>query len=176
MQPHTDRPNPTATSGRRGDEADLYRRHHHALMIAVSHRIDGSAELIEDACQTAWLQLLCHQPDRDSTFTWLYVVAVRAAYRLSKVDRRAAHLEALAPDSAWETFIPGSVTLEEQLQALDALRLLADLPDRQRRDLALFIAGYTYREIAQLTGGRTFTNVNKHLTKARTSIRRVNAS
>ena len=31
-------------------------------------------------------------------------------------------------------------------------------------------------EIAAMTGGRTFTNVNKHLVKARTAIRRANAS
>ena len=43
---------------------------------------------------------------------------------------------------------------------------------RQRDDLTLKLAGYTYEEIRILTGGRTFTNVNKSLVKARRRIRR----
>jgi len=173
MQPHTNRPDRTVIAARpRGDEADLYDRHHRELMRAVSRHVNAGAALIEDACQYAWLQLLRHQPDRASVFPWLYVVGVHEAYRLSTLERRELRLEALATGSAWETFIPGSVTLEDQLEALEALRSLARLPDRQRRDLALFVAGYRYREIAQLTGGRTYTNVNKHLTKARAAIRR----
>jgi hypothetical protein len=27
------------------------------------------------------------------------------------------------------------------------------------------VAGFSYREIAAMTGGRTFTNVNKHLVR-----------
>ena len=173
MQPHTNRPDRTVIAARPcGDEAELYDRHHRELMRAVSRHVNAGAALIEDACQYAWLQLLRHQPDRASVFLWLYVVAVHEAYRLSTLERRDLRLEALATGSAWETFIAGSVTLEDQLEALEALRALAGLPDRQRRDLALFVAGYRYREIAQLTGGRTYTNVNKHLTKARAAIRR----
>ncbi len=48
---------------------------------------------------------------------------------------------------------------------------MAELPERQRRDLVLRVAGFSYREIAELTGGRTYTNVNKHLRKARARIR-----
>ena len=68
------------------------------------------------------------------------------------------------------------MTVEDQLEALEALRALAALPDRQRQDLSLRVAGFSYREIAAMSGGRTFTNVNKHLVKARTAIRRANQS
>jgi len=44
---------------------------------------------------------------------------------------------------------------------------LAGLPERQREYLSLLVAGFSYREIAELSGGRTLTNVNKHLAKAR---------
>src|SRR5215204_6702363 len=80
MQPHTDRPARTTTSSQRGDEAELYVRHHQALLIAVSHAINGSGALIEDACQTAWTILVRRQPDRASVFAWLYVVAIHEAY------------------------------------------------------------------------------------------------
>ena len=48
--------------------------------------------------------------------------------------------------------------------------LLAALPDRQRDDLTLLVAGFSYDEIAELTGGRTYTNVNKHIAKARARV------
>jgi DNA-directed RNA polymerase specialized sigma24 family protein len=63
-------------------------------------------------------------------------------------------------------------SLDVSLEALEALQLLATLPERQRRDLALKIAGHSYREIRGLTPGRTATNVNKSLVKARRRIRR----
>src|SRR5688500_911907 len=175
MQPHTDRPT-TSTAPRRGDEADLYQRHHQALLIAVSHAIDGSPQLIEDACQTAWTILVRRQPDRASVFGWLYVVAIHEAYRLSAIERREVRLEDLVIEGDWETILAGRVTVEDQFEALDALRALASLPHPQRRDLSLRVAGFSYREIAAMTGGRTYTNVNKHLVKARAAIRRANAS
>jgi DNA-directed RNA polymerase specialized sigma24 family protein len=176
MQPHTDRPPARTFVSQRGDEANLYERHHQALLIAVSHAINGSGALIEDACQTAWTILLRRQPDRASVFAWLYVVAIHEAYRLSAIERRELHLEDLAIEGDWETILAGRVTVEDQLEALEALRALAGLPGRQRQDLSLRVAGFTYREIAAMTGGRTFTNVNKHLVKARTAIRRANQS
>ena len=92
MQPHTDPPT-RALVPQRGDEAKLYQRHHRALLIAVSHAINGSGALIEDACQTAWTILLRRQPNRASVFAWLYVVAIHEAYRLSAIERRELHLE-----------------------------------------------------------------------------------
>jgi DNA-directed RNA polymerase specialized sigma24 family protein len=67
--------------------------------------------------------------------------------------------------------IPGRVTLDDAIEARRALRLLAGLPTRQREDLSLFIAGFTYAEIRELTGGRSYTNVDKHLKKARARVR-----
>ena len=77
MQPHTDRPTTSKVVPQRGDEANLYERHHQALLIAVSHAINGSGALIEDACQTAWTILVRRQPNRASVFAWLYVVVIR---------------------------------------------------------------------------------------------------
>ena len=176
MQPHTDRPPTRTLVPQRGDEADLYARHHQALLIAVAHAINGSPQLIEDACQTAWTILMRRQPNRASVFAWLYVVAIHEAYRHSAIERREVHLEDLAIEGDWETIFAGRVTVEDQLEALEALRALAGLPDRQREDLSLRVAGFNYREIAAMTDGRTYTNVNKHLVKARARICRANAS
>jgi DNA-directed RNA polymerase specialized sigma24 family protein len=170
MQPHTEPTHKASRGGRCGDEADLFRRHHCDLVRAVSHAVNASAELIEDACQTAWTISLRRQPERASLFGWLYVVAVHEAYRLSAIERRDAHLEDLA-DATWDRWIADRVTLDDRVEAREALRALADLPDSQRRDLALLVGGFRYHEIAEMTGGRTYTNVNKHLVKARARIR-----
>jgi DNA-directed RNA polymerase specialized sigma24 family protein len=89
---------------------------------------------------------------------------------------RELHLENAAIEGGWATVLAGRVTVDEQLEALEALRALAGLPDGQRRDLSLLVAGFRYREIAAMTGGRTFTNVNKHLVRARAAIRRGSTS
>jgi DNA-directed RNA polymerase specialized sigma24 family protein len=164
MQAPTDTPRPTP----RGDEDDLYRRHHRELHRAVSRAVQAPRELIEDACQTAWAMLLRRQPERDRILAWLRVVAIHEAYRLSEIDRRNARLEWQRPkDGDWHEVIPDSRSLDDALEALDALRALASLPERRRIDLALKVAGYSYEEIRARTPGRTRTNVNKSLVKAR---------
>jgi hypothetical protein len=168
MQPPTETAPPA-----RGDEAELYRRHHHDLHRAVAHAVNAPRELIEDTCQTAWAILLRTQPDRHAIFAWLRVVAIHEAYRLSAIERRTTRLATRrAGHRDDEHLVADPHTLDDALEALEALRALAALPGRQRLDLTFKVAGYTYEEIRILTGGRTFTNVNKSLVKARRRIRR----
>jgi DNA-directed RNA polymerase specialized sigma24 family protein len=172
MQPPTE-PTPTAPPGPSGDEDRLYRQHHGDLRRAVAHAVRAPRELIEDACQTAWATLLRTQPDHYAIFAWLRVVAIHEAYRLAAIDRRARHLERLNIDEHdWQELVADPRTLDAAVAALEALRTLASLPERQRSDLTLKVAGYSYEEIRALTPGRTFTNVNKSLVKARARIRR----
>jgi DNA-directed RNA polymerase specialized sigma24 family protein len=139
--------------------------------------VRGPSELIEDACQTAWASLLRTQPDRYAIFAWLRVVAIHEAYRLAAIDRRAVHLERLNIDEHdWQELIEDPRKLDEAVAVLEALRTLASLPERQRSDLTLKVAGYSYEEIRALTPGRTFTNVSKSLMKARGRIRRPRAA
>jgi hypothetical protein len=79
-------------------------------------------------------------------------VALHDAYRLSAIERRDARLEELALDTAWESFIADRVALDDRLDALQALHVLADLPERERRDLALAGRRLQYREIMEMTG------------------------
>jgi DNA-directed RNA polymerase specialized sigma24 family protein len=171
MQPPTE-PTTTAAQRRpaRGDEDELYRRHHRDLHRAVAHAVNVPRELIEDACQNAWAIMLRAQPDRPSIFGWLYVVATREAFRLCERERRHMHLEALFPAGSWDAVIADASSIDDILEAREALEILAGLPDRQRADLTLLVAGFSY-VVAELTGGRTYTNVNKHLAKARARVR-----
>jgi DNA-directed RNA polymerase specialized sigma24 family protein len=131
-------------------------------------------DLIEDACQTAWATLLGAQPNRNTVFAWLRVVAIHEAYRLSAIDRRDARLERFRRDDGhWHEVIADQRSLDDAIEALEALRALASLPEQQRIDLALKVAGYSYEEIRARTPGRTRTNVNKSLVKARARVRRM---
>jgi DNA-directed RNA polymerase specialized sigma24 family protein len=154
-----------------GDEDDLYRRHHHDLHCAVARAVRAPHELIEDAYQNAWTIMLRAQPNRVSIFGWLYVVATREAFRLSERDRRHHPLEMKMPNGSEDILIADPVSIDDVLEAREALEILAGLPDRQRADLSLLVAGFSYTEIAGLTGGRTYTNVNKHIAKARARVR-----
>jgi DNA-directed RNA polymerase specialized sigma24 family protein len=174
MQPPTEPTRaavPKRRPGPRGDEDELYRRHHRELHRAVALAVNAPRELIEDACQNAWAILLRAQPERISIFGWLYVVATREAFRLRERDRRHIHLEAMLPGGSWDAVIADAFSTDDILEAREALEILAGLPDRQRTDLTLLVAGFSYVEIAEMTGGRTYTNVNKHIAKARAHVR-----
>lgn len=164
----------------RGDEGDLYARHHVALRRAVARSVNASPELIDDACQAAWAILLRAQPDRGPTpLAWLRTVAVREAYRLLRRERATVSLDALtnpnpdAGDSPADDWLPtlADDRLDEQLEARRALRALRALPARQRRYVAWKVAGHSYQEIGDLAGGITYTNVNKHLARGRQRLR-----
>jgi RNA polymerase sigma factor (sigma-70 family) len=171
MQPPTETPLAEFRPRLRGDEEELYRRHHRDLHRAVAHAVNGPRELIEDACQNAWAILLRSQPDRRSIFGWLYVVATREAFRLCERDRRHISLETVLPAGSWDAVIADAFSMDDILEAREALEILAGLPDRQRADLTLLVAGFSYTEIAEITGRRTYTNVSKHIAKARARVR-----
>ena len=162
-------------SGLRGDEGDLFRQHNVALVRAVGRSVRASEDLIEDACQSAWAALLRCQPDRSPRlFAWLRTVAVHQAYRLCKHEQRELRLDDPTGSAPWEPPFAGTQSFELALEARRALEMLASLPPSQRDDLASLVAGFSYREIAVLDGRRrSVNNVNKHLTKARARIRRL---
>ena len=151
----------------RGDEAELYARLHRALERAVRARVRGPAATVEDACAFAWEQLLRTQPERGETlFAWLVTVAVREGWRLVRIEQRAAPEDPIALDQVAQP----ERELENRARALEALQALAGLRPAERRLLALRAAGYSYREI-QAIELRSYTWVNRHLTRGRSRLR-----
>ena len=151
----------------RGDEAELFRQHELALKRAVRAAVNAPEQCIEDACSFAWLQLLRRQPDRATVFGWLRTVAIHEAWVLAARERRDGHLEEFPAFDDRRGAEPPPV-----VEAHAALRLLAELPEKQRRYLALIVAGFSYNEIADRCDA-TYTNVNKHLARARRHLRLV---
>jgi RNA polymerase sigma factor (sigma-70 family) len=165
----------------RGDEAELFRRHADWLVRVTRHRLRCSQALAEDACAHAWLQLCRTQPERTENIAgWLRVVALHEGLRLLRlagrepltadVGRQEHGAEGGRQPVPVEERVEAPVDVELAAEAREALRALAGLRWRRRRVLALRVAGYSYREIAERLGV-TYTNVNRHVTEGRGELR-----
>lgn len=158
-----------------GDEQLLYEDHQQRLLRSVGWAIHGDRTLVEDACARAWEHLLVSQPERgEHLFAWLRTVAIREAWALARKERREA--EPAHPDGDWlDEYQPALVdSTESAVEARLALAALAGLRERERRYMALRVAGYSYKEICSRCGV-TYTNVNRHLTRARAKLRALGA-
>jgi hypothetical protein len=105
-----------------------------------------------------------------TVFAWLRVVGINEAYRLCAAQR-VLRVEELDHGEGWDALIADRHTIDNAIEARRALGRLAELPNPECRDLTLRVAGFSYVELAHMTGGRTCTNVNRQLVKARARIR-----
>lgn len=151
----------------RGDDELLFAEHASRLQAVVSRSVRTSPANVEDACGFAWLQLVRHRPAQSVAFAWLCTTAVREAIKLDRRSARAVGLEQAAdipanpsagPEGRLELILAG-----EQIMA-------GRLRKREARVLALSAAGYSRKEMAELTGssGRA---VERHLGRARRRLR-----
>ena len=154
---------PSSSPAPCGDEAQIFTSHHATLRARVSRHVHTSASNVDDACSFAWLQLLRRQPRRATVLEWLTTVAIHEALRLDATDRRRAPLQAAGEPAT------RSPTLTHE-QAREALEVVAALPPRQRQLVGLHAAGFTYDEIAALTG-TSHRAVDRHLRRARAVLR-----
>lgn len=143
-----------------GDESTLFAQLAERLERVLAGKVNAPQVVIEDACQSAWLILLRRQPDRETLFAWLVVVAKHEAYRLA-----AEHSRDAGPVNDFLDNQPSPVEgdplwFRERLHDLDGLR------ERERRILLLHAAGFKYTEISRITGDSVRT-VERQLRRAR---------
>jgi RNA polymerase sigma factor (sigma-70 family) len=153
----------------RGDEAELFERYGERLVRLVRSRTGGSQQMAEDACSFAWIQLLRYQPERDSVFAWLRVVATREAVRLLKGQLRNAALDE-DPVESPGAYVDKRADLQLAVDAHEAMAELARLTSQQVRIFSLHIAGLTYDEICAATG-YSWRQVDRHMQRARAHVR-----
>ena len=137
-----------------GDLYDTYG----AMASATAHRVVGSREeaedVVHDAFVTVWRKIDRFDADRGSLRAWLMTVvrnraidrirARRATVDVDEADERS--LLRTGPNPTWEEVATRTSTSE--LRAA-----IATLPEEQRRSVELaYFEGYTYREVATLTG------------------------
>jgi DNA-directed RNA polymerase specialized sigma24 family protein len=112
---------------------------------------------------------------------WLRVIARHEVFRLLRNLRR----EPLAEDIRRRSSegVPGEPvsiaeqvtdprTVELEVEAREALRLVASLDRNQRETLTLAAAGHSYAEIQRIRRV-SYTNVNRHMTEGRAKARRL---
>jgi DNA-directed RNA polymerase specialized sigma24 family protein len=166
--PHpTNRPDtPTLTAERRAALQTFYDTHHRRLASKVHRAVEGITPWdAEDVCGFAWLRLT-HRDDITLDrrgFAWLATVAVREGWRLTNAPELGPLPDPIGLlDDPLEHALATS-THNERLQRF------AQLKPRERRDLLLFAAGYSYREIAAMTNS-TYTAVNRRITEGRSRL------
>jgi len=159
--------------------ADMYAKHDDELHRLVRSRQFGHGHIsplvVDDACSFAWTQLLTHDyvnlgPPRWRALAWLTTCAVHEAWRLHRIEYRAAPIVNATVDAITaerDTGAPSAAELAEQHARLE---LVKQIPERPRRFLLRLALGYTYDEIAAAEGA-SYTTVNKQIARAKRLLR-----
>ena len=138
----------------------------------VRSQVRACDAVIDDACQTAWIQLLGHdgQVRSSSVLAWLATTAIHEAFRLLRRSGRDVSLELASlqtPALIEAAVAPGPEEALEMRERLDSLRRL---PERQQRMLWLHGIGLSYADIADSTGC-TLRTVERQLLRAKRTLR-----
>jgi RNA polymerase sigma-70 factor, ECF subfamily len=145
---------------RDGDAAalgELYDRHVAAALAVAMRVVGGRAEaedVVHDAFVAVWRKIDRFDAQRGSLRAWLLTVvrnraidrvrARRTAVDVDDADERS--LLRTGPNPTWDAALDRAAA-NDLRQAMDAL------PDEQRRAIELaYFEGYTYREVAEITG------------------------
>ena len=171
-----DTPLAAGASSRNERIADLYTREAPKLQRNIARRVRTCPQTIEDACSFAWTQLIRRDDidvERDDAIGWLYTVARHEAIRQVADAARKAPL-GLADDHAIEEQIADPTELPALVEQRERIALVAELPQRQRRILLLLAYGYSYEEIAQITGD-SWRTVDRQMRRAKSRVRVLDA-
>ena len=155
-------------------------RYHYLLRIAAGNA--ASREDAEEAVQFSFAAFIeKFDPSSGSPpLGWLALTAKRAcwaAHRAQHLDRSAG--QEAEPDSAESGFsvadIPaetpgGEEAVERAEYVLEARAKLAALKAAERRAIVLIAAGYSYREVGQITGF-SYTKTNRSAAEGRAALR-----
>jgi RNA polymerase sigma factor (sigma-70 family) len=154
------------------DVEALFREHDQYLKRVLRRRFDASVPtaVIEDACASAWAIAWAHRERvRDENpVAWLVTVAWREALAQLRKRRPETSTESL------EAFT-GDGDPEAAFEARERLELMRRLGPNQRLAVGLRAGGFSYDEIAELTG-KTYTWTNRHVSEGRVRLRQLAAS
>jgi RNA polymerase sigma factor (sigma-70 family) len=173
----------TSTEQQRGTRVrvlaeQLYReRYHYLLHIAVKNAA-GEADA-EEAVNDAFASFIrAFAPDSEAPpLAWLTLTLKRECWgkrRRRSLDRSADY-EAV-PDAGeagcYPSSIPSRATeTEQRVGDLDEARLrLSALKPAERRAIGMIAAGYSYKEVGEITGW-TYTKVNRCASEGRARLR-----
>jgi RNA polymerase sigma factor (sigma-70 family) len=143
--------------------AELYATQAVRVRRLVHLRLTAPDAVVEDACQVAWMRLVRNRSRvrRETAACWLVRVAAREAVRQLHRGDRDRPLEELDDDQCRAPDL-----IEEFTDSQARFGALERLPERQRRLVWLQGLGFSYTEMAGVTGDSPRT-VERQLTRAR---------
>ena len=136
---------------------ELYDEHASAALATAMRVVGGREEaedVVHDAFVTVWRKIGSFNAERGAIRAWLMTIvrnraidrvrARRGSMDLDDADERS--LLRTGPNPTWEAAV-------QRASAADMQAALGRLPEEQRRAIELaYFEGYTYREVADLTG------------------------
>jgi RNA polymerase sigma factor (sigma-70 family) len=143
--------------------AELYASQAGRVRRLVHLRLTAPDAVVEDACQVAWMRLVRSRSRvrRDTADCWLVQVAAHEALRqMGRADRD------LPLEEAGDGPGPAPDLIEAFTDSHMRLRALDRLPERRRRLIWLQGLGFSYAEMAGVTGDSPRT-VERQLRRAR---------
>jgi RNA polymerase sigma factor (sigma-70 family) len=137
----------------------------------VRSQARGSEQLVEDACQLAWLRLVQRRARirRETAPAWLVRTAIHEAFRQMRRDARDLSLETWSEEDADQPARRTPPLLDELAEQRSRLEAIGSLPERQQRLMWLQALGLTYTEMAGHTG-TTRRTVDRQLVRARRAL------
>lgn len=165
-------------AGDREALGELYDRYA-GTAIAVALRVvgnrDEAEDVVHDAFVAVWRKIDRFDAKRGALRSWLMTVVRNRA--IDRVRARRANIDLDDADERSLLRTGPNPTLEAALSRAstsDLRSAMASLPDEQRRALELaYFEGYTYREVADLTGvpaGTANGRLRLAITKLRDSL------
>lgn len=148
---------------------------HGSELLRVARRFAGSEEDAHDALQRGF-EVLLRKGDAlapEWALPYIKVVVRHEAFALSRERRRTRSIDHWELDGLEEHRSPSADELCERLDLRRrARRDLAKLKQDERRALVLLAAGYSYKQICELTGW-SYTKTNRCIAEGRERLRRL---
>ncbi len=139
----------------------------YAVCLRMCADPDEAAERVQDAYVRAWERLASFRGDSLFT-TWLHRLTVNVVLEARRSRGRRSARE--IPEAEMERFTHAAVTAMPGTR-VDLERAIASLPEKARRVLVLRdVQGYTYDEIARMTGV-TLGTVKAQIHRARALVK-----
>jgi RNA polymerase sigma factor (sigma-70 family) len=117
-------------------------------------RLLGQHDGARDAVQHAFLQLCSRSPEelRERVAQWLFTVCRNKALDLLRARQRTAPLEENEAPTCTSREADPALAAERHDLYVRLNRLVAELPPGQREAIDLWVEGFSYAQIARITG------------------------
>ncbi len=132
---------------------EIFHRYHEKIRNGCLKFFRGNDALAEDATQDAFVKALekIQQCAIDNIGGWLYTVARHSCIDIYRRQMVSLDSSPSNPDMMPKTNGTALQAQEKESQLLKLRQLLNELDEKQRICLKLYLEGYSYKEISNLT-------------------------